>query len=380
MGDDAKSIRLGDDETTVEEELDWRTVTNRLGGDDARSIMLEDEPAVEEGEEAAEEEEAGEHASSTIANRRGGSSSSVRLWWELAEPDGRKGRVGLSSSRLTTPCRGGSVDGITVRRCAVPPGCVCAVSAGERRCSEPALRKCWIFPVEVPWCTSVGAALLCGRAMTVLPPEDTPIEEASVQLGAASAQSEVSSWVPRQAAAVVRQRWREARMGCMDSALVRKPPWRWRVECTSVPSQRRKSLIPGRGGEVSETAERSELWDTDSTLGAENCFWKTPAGRRAGTAPRSCGIDVARCGVLNRAGVCLEALPERPGAASCWTAVRESILEMLRPYLQFLGSCDTESDLARRGIVKGSGEGVLEEDGAGELSGVIANEYGAAGG
>jgi len=79
-------------------------------------------------------------------------------------------------------------------------------STGERRRRGAALRKCWIFPVEVPFCTSVTAALLCGRAMTALPHRNTSVEEASVQERAASEQSEVSSWVPRQAAALVRQR------------------------------------------------------------------------------------------------------------------------------------------------------------------------------
>jgi hypothetical protein len=212
--------------------------------------------------------------------------------------------------------------------------------------------------------------------MTALPPEDTPIEEALVQMRAASEQSEVSSWVPRQAAAVVRQRKREARIGFMDSALVRKPPWRWRVECTSVPSQRGKILVPGRAGGRSETAGRSELWDADSTLGAENCLMKKLAGRWAGRAPRSCGIDVARCGVLNWAENGPAALPERPGGASRRAALRASILEMFRPYLQDFGRCDKESDLSRRRTSSGSGEGVLDEDGDGELSGVIAEEYG----
>jgi len=99
-----------------------------------------------------------------------------------------------------------------------------------------------------------------------------------------------------QAADVVRQRKREARIAFMvESALVRKPPWRWRVECANVPSQRRKILGPGRAGGRSQTVGKSELWDAGSTLGAENCFRKTPTGRWVW----SCGIDVARCGVLN---------------------------------------------------------------------------------
>ena len=51
-------------------------------------------------------------------------------------------------------------------------------------------------------------------------------------------------------------------------------------------------------------------------------------------------------------------------------------MEMFRLYLQGLGSCDTESDLARRLISSEGGEGVLDEDGEGELPGVIAHEYG----
>jgi len=49
---------------------------------------------------------------------------------------------------------------------------------------------------------------------------------------------------------------------------------------------------------------------------------------------------------------------------------------MFRPYLQGLGSCDTESDLARRRILSEGGEGVLDDDWEGELSRVIAHEYG----
>jgi len=56
--------------------------------------------------------------------------------------------------------------------------------------------------------------------------------------------------------------------------------------------------------------------------------------------------------------------------------MRASILEMFRLYLPGLGSCDTESDLARRRISSGSGEEFLDADGEGELSGVIAHEYG----
>ena len=115
--------------------------------------------------------------------------------------------------------------------------------------------------MEVPLCTSVAAALRCDRAMTGLPHGDTSIVEASAQERAASEQSEVSSWVPRQAAALVRQRWREARMGFKEMA--RKPPWRWRVEFATVPSDRRKVLVP----------------DANITLGSDNCFMKTAAGR-----------------------------------------------------------------------------------------------------
>ena len=220
----------------------------------AKSVLLfGDETTVEE-----------EHSSSTGVNRCGS----------------------LSSSRLMTPRRGQIVGGNTGR----------SDLASSKRGASSVARKCWIFPVEVPLCNSV----LCGHATTALPPDDGSIEEGSVQLRAASEQRKVSSWVPRQAAAVVRQRKREARIGFMfESALVRKPPWRWRVECTNVPSDRRKILVPARAGGRSETAGRSELWDADSRLGAENCFRKTPTGCWVWTAQRSCGIDTARCGVLN---------------------------------------------------------------------------------
>ena len=177
------------------------------------------------------------------------------------------------------------MDGNTGRR-DLAPSSLGAASVGEIESA----RKCWIFLVEVP--------VLCGHAMTALPPEDTSIEEAR----AASEQSEVSSWVPRHAADAERQRKRDARIGFMFS--VGKPPWRWRVECANVPSQRGKILVPGRAcldisgraGGRSQTAGESELGDADSTLGAETCFRKTATGRWVW---RSSGIDAVRCGVLN---------------------------------------------------------------------------------
>jgi len=48
------------------------------------------------------------------------------------------------------------------------------------------------------------------------------------------------------------------------------------------------------------------------------------------------------------------------------------MVESLRAYVQGLRSCDTDRDLARRRNVSGSGDGAPAQDGAGDLSGVIA--------
>ena len=51
--------------------------------------------------------------------------------------------------------------------------------------------------------------------------------------------------------------------------MARKPPWRWRVECTSVPSDRRKILVPD--ADITFYRERGKKERAGSAVDGEVC-------------------------------------------------------------------------------------------------------------